>query len=91
MKILWTALSIQDLENIHEYISKDSIYYADRQIERILNCEHDIADYPKSGRAVPEYSDDLIREIIIDNYRVIYRIESEHINILTVFHGAQLL
>ncbi|OQY34199.1 MAG: hypothetical protein B6241_05805 [Spirochaetaceae bacterium 4572_59] len=91
MKVLWTEHSIQDLEGIHDYISKDSVFFADRQIDKILSCESEISEFPKSGRTVPEYRDVMIREIIIENYRVIYRIEHEQISVLTILHGARLL
>ena len=43
------------------------------------------------GRAVPEFNDEVIREVIVGNYRVIYRVRADAVEILTVFHGARLL
>ena len=48
-------------------------------------------DFPQSGRIVPELDYEEIREIIHGNYRIIYQISSENIEILTVRHGRQLL
>ncbi|QEN09001.1 type II toxin-antitoxin system RelE/ParE family toxin [Oceanispirochaeta crateris] len=87
MRVFWSANSIKDLESIHAYISKDSLYYADRQIEKILNCENELTNFPFSGRIVPEYSDTSIKELIVDNYRIIYRIEEDRISVLTVFRN----
>lgn len=44
-----------------------------------------------SGRSVPEYEADDIREIIENPYRIIYRIKSDQIDVLAVIHCAQLL
>jgi plasmid stabilization system protein ParE len=30
VKVVWTDLALEDLKSIHEYISKDSKFYADR-------------------------------------------------------------
>lgn len=34
VKIVWTEIAIEDLQLIHEYISKDSKLYAERLIEK---------------------------------------------------------
>lgn len=40
---------------------------------------------------VPEYQDTTIRETLQDDYRIIYKILSERVDILTVRHGSRLL
>jgi plasmid stabilization system protein ParE len=47
--------------------------------------------FPCSGRKVPELDDDAIREIIEVPYRVIYRLASQRIEVMTVLHGSRLL
>lgn len=90
MKLTWTNEALLSLKDIQEYISKDSKYYASLQIEKILAHEEQICKYPLSGRVVPEYVDDSIREVIEGNYRIIYRILKEDlIEVLTVVHGAR--
>jgi len=92
MKVVWTDEAVEDLKMIYEYISRDSRVYASRYIERILAHEENIILFPKSGRLVPEYHDELTREVFEGNYRIIYRIiDKERIDILTVVHGAQEL
>ena len=43
------------------------------------------------GRIVPEYNKDEIREIIFQNYRIIYHYDTQQIIILTIFHAAREL
>ncbi|MEW6357353.1 MAG: type II toxin-antitoxin system RelE/ParE family toxin [Planctomycetota bacterium] len=87
-KVLWTAQADDDLASIYQYISRDSEHYAKRMIERILRREAQIAEYPLSGRVVPEVGDSQIREIIEGNYRIIYKIFPNEFHVLTVVHGA---
>lgn len=47
--------------------------------------------FPESGRVVPELNRKEIREVIIGNYRIIYRIRGELVEILTVYHSSRLL
>ncbi len=41
-----------------------------------------------SGRRVPEYDIDPIREVIEASYRIIYYIKSDQVDVLAVIHGA---
>ena len=89
MKLEWTEPSLLDLENIREYIAKDSEYYAERFIARIIEAAETLQQFPLIGRAVPEAEDETIRELLFHNYRVIYRAEADRVLILTVIHGGR--
>ena len=58
-------------------------------VDRLTGRSEQIADFPFSGRRVPEYEIDQIREIIEGPYRIIYYIKSDQIDVLAVIHGAQ--
>ena len=55
MKIVWSNPSSEDLQNIKDYISHDSEYYANTFIMKILDVVENIADFPYMGRMVTEY------------------------------------
>jgi plasmid stabilization system protein ParE len=80
-----------DLQVIHEYIAKDSPGYANRTIEKIVGTVETIPAFPFLGRAVPEIGLPAIRERIVGNYRIMYRIAESAIQILTVHHSARSL
>ncbi|WP_226992310.1 type II toxin-antitoxin system RelE/ParE family toxin [Desulfatibacillum aliphaticivorans] len=60
-------------------------------MDRITRRSQQIADQPFSGRKVPEYESDDIRELIENPYRLIYRIKPDQIDVLAVIHGVRLL
>ena len=91
MRVHWTNAAIGHLVSIYEYVAHDSKPYADRLIDRLTRRSEQIATFPLSGRMVPEYRDESIREVIEQPYRVIYRIKADQIDILAVVHGAQEL
>jgi addiction module RelE/StbE family toxin len=91
MKVYWTQNAIRHLVNIYEYIALNSPIYARGMVDRITRRSEQIADQPLSGRKVPEYDAEDIREIIEKPYRLIYRVKSDRIDVLAVIHGAQLL
>ena len=91
MKVYWTDNSIGHLLGIYEHIARNSPVYAKRVVDRITRRSEQIAEFPLSGRKVPEYKAEDIREIIEKPFRIIYRIKSDQIDILAVIHGAKLL
>ena len=91
MRIHWTDNAIAHLVALYEYISHVSPMYAKRMVDIITRRSEQIATFPRSGRSVPEYEADDIREIIENPYRIIYRIKPDRIDVLAVIHCAQLL
>jgi addiction module RelE/StbE family toxin len=80
---------VGDLTKIRSYIARDSDTYAAAFVERIIVAIERLADFPRMGRRVPEIDDESIRELIVDRYRVIYRVRTEAIDIAAVVHGAR--
>jgi toxin ParE1/3/4 len=92
VRIVWTEISINDLKEIHDYISKDSIRYASITINKIYQNAQVIKGNSYVGRIVPEFNEILIRELITGNYRIIYRIANDvQVDILRIYHIARLL
>ncbi|HXJ92095.1 MAG TPA: type II toxin-antitoxin system RelE/ParE family toxin [Terriglobia bacterium] len=89
MKLVWTDPSIEDLRSIRDYIARDSEYYAATLIEQLILAAERLAEFPRLGRMVPEAHKENIREWCCENYRIIYRIAGECIEILTVVHGSR--
>ncbi len=92
-KIKWTTRALEDLHDIYEFIAKDSKRYAQIQIEDIQNAALNLASFPLMGRIVPEFPHLPYREILVGNYRVIYRLGEEQglVIMMAVAHGRQLL
>lgn len=91
VNVVWTDLAIEDLRSIHDFIAKDSKLYADKFIEKLVSRADQLQHYPQSGRVVPEFGKDDIRELIEGNYRIIFKVSEEHIGIVRVHHSARLL
>jgi len=92
VKIVWTEVSILDLNEIFDFIAEDSVRYASITTLKIYQYAQKISANPYLGRIVPEFNEKLIREVIQGNYRIIYRIKSElQVDILRIHHSARLL
>jgi addiction module RelE/StbE family toxin len=91
LKVLWTENSIQDLLAIKEFISLDSTDRAEKWISELYSSGENLATFSQRGRVVPEFNQEDIRELLIENYRLVYRIKTTSVEILTVFEGHRRL
>ncbi|HJX17640.1 MAG TPA: type II toxin-antitoxin system RelE/ParE family toxin [Acidiferrobacterales bacterium] len=91
MKVHWTDRAKQRLKLIHDHIAKDAPLVAPSVIERLVRRSLQIGEFPHSGRKVPEYQREEMREILEHPYRILYRIKSDRIDVITVMHYRQLL
>ncbi|MCI5130983.1 MAG: type II toxin-antitoxin system RelE/ParE family toxin [Candidatus Electrothrix sp. EH2] len=91
MKIIWSPLAIERAAENARYIASDNPTAAQDWLDTIFAEVELLRSSPKIGRMVPEIRQEDFREIILGNYRIIYRIEEKSISILTVRHGRQIL
>ncbi len=91
MKIIWSPLAAERLEDIYDYISVDNKAVARNVVERIFKKVESLAKNPERGRKVPEANREEIREVFEGEYRIIYKIESKRVSILTIRNFKQLL
>ena len=89
-RILWSPRSLQDLEAIRDYIALDSPFYADLTVRRVVLAVERLAQFPKSGRVVPELGRLEIREVIVTSFRVVYRVRAQTVEVVTVFRGSRM-
>jgi plasmid stabilization system protein ParE len=62
VKVLWTDAAVAQLRAIHDYVAQTSPEYARRIIDRLTKRSIQIAAFPFSGRIVPEYELNEVRE-----------------------------
>ena len=91
MRIYWSPLAVERLENIFEYISKEDTDSAHKLISRIFNKVETLSKFSERGRKVPESNREEIREIFESEYRIIYRVEPKRVVVLSIRNFKQLL
>ena len=89
--LIWSRRSADDLSAIYSHVSEESDRAASNLIDSITMATVRLSDFPLSGRVVPEFNRQDIREVIVGNYRVVYQLLGESVGIALVHHGARLL
>lgn len=91
MKIYWSKEAINNIQEIEDYIFRDNPTVAINLTDKIISVAENLIEFPRKGRIVPELSLDQIREVLYKNFRIVYLIKKNTIEILTVFEGHKLL
>ena len=91
MQVLMSNEAHEDIDSIFEYISRDSVKYANETSENIYSRIYELENAPYLGRFVPELSDKHFRELIYKSYRIVYDIseDSKTVYIHFVVHGSR--
>lgn len=89
MKVRWTERASKDALGVFDYIAEQSPAYAESVYERILARPSQLERFPESGSIVPEYQRPDIRELFVYSFRIVYRVASDEVRVLTVIHGSR--
>ena len=90
MQVVWTDPALERVAEVAVYIAQDDPDVADRWTLELFDAVERLADFPESGRMVPELGARDVRELIFGAYRVFYRVGSA-VEVLSVRHGSQLI
>jgi plasmid stabilization system protein ParE len=93
-KVLWARTAEEDIQGIVAYIAADSVDEALRVLERIRTAAAALGSLPERGRLVPELKEQgvgLYREIVVDPWRMLYRIVDRKVHVLGVFDSRRNL
>ena len=90
-KLIWSPSAQLDLRDLCVFIAEDSPSAARRFVQGVFHGIERLADFPDSGRVVPELGDPDIREIIRRPCRIVYRIDrgKRTVEIVRVWHAAR--
>lgn len=91
MKLIWSARARADLDEVAGYIASDGPAAAQRQLIKFREAARSLLTLPALGRQVPEFESASIRERLIGNYRLVYRVEPGVIQVVASREGHRLL
>ena len=91
-RVTFAESAVVDLEQIRVwYTEQQAPDVGERLLGEIIAAVERLADYPESGRVVPEFDDPQLREIIHPPFRIVYRLDAERARIVRVWRGERLL
>ena len=91
MNVVWTDQAWKRLLEIERFVARDNPRAAARLVDKLIDRGDALAEYPEQGRRLPEIPESGLRELIVNNYRIVYRRTPKAVEVLTVFEGHRLL
>jgi toxin ParE1/3/4 len=89
-EVKWAETAVDDLARILEVIAFENERAAVRLGERIRSLGRFLADFPQSGRMVPDVMKPAYRELVIPPCRLIYTVDGKKVTIIHVIRTEQM-
>jgi plasmid stabilization system protein ParE/DNA-binding XRE family transcriptional regulator len=90
--ITFALSSIKDLEEIREWYAEQQVPdVGERLLGEIVSQVESLADFPETGRIVPEFGVAHLREIVYPPFRIVYRLGENRVRIVRVWRSERLL
>ena len=84
--------ALKDLQDILAYYTEQKTPETGRRlVAEILDDIQLLADQPDMGRKVPEFDQDILRELIRPPFRIVYRRDPQQIRVVRVWRSERLL
>jgi len=88
-EIEWAESAVTSLVDTLEYIARDSPSYAAALAIRADKTAMSLEQFPNRGRRVGEFDDPAVRELMVDSYRLIYRVRPAKVTLLAFVHKSR--
>ena len=70
-QVRWSLTAARDLQDIENFIARDSVLHALSFVDRIVAAADKLSDCPHVGRVVPEFNRPELRKLIFGSYRIV--------------------
>lgn len=88
-EIEWAESAVTSLIDTIEYVARDSPSYAAALAVRADRVAVSLEQFPNRGRRVREFDDPAVREVMVDSYRLIYRVRTSKVTLLAFVHKSR--
>ena len=89
--IIWSERAVKNLKSIEKYIAENSGNQSKIVVKEIINYVEKLCRLPYMGSIVQELNDNKFRQLIKYSYRIIYTIQNDQIQVITIIHSKQEL
>lgn len=84
--VVWSEAARLELEQAIAHIARERPLAAAALLDRVLEAARSLSLFAQRGRIVPERDDPALRELLVDPFRLIYRIRTRDVTVLACIH-----
>ena len=88
-RVVWTESAQRALDDVLGDIAETSPSGAVRVLTRALDTAASLSTLAERGRVVPEIGEPTLRQLLVYDYRLLYRMLDDRIVIRAFLHGAR--
>lgn len=88
-KVKWTPRASFLLDEVAQRLAEESPAAAGKLVGDLLEAAESLSALSDRGRQVPEIGDAEYRELLIRDYRLVYRVRADEVQIFALVHGAR--
>jgi len=86
--ISFALSAVTDMEDIQAYYENEKVPDVGKRLAgEIIDQIERLADHPLSGRIVPEFNVERLREIIYPPFRIVYRFDKKRVRIVRIWRS----
>ena len=89
-EVVWAERARRALDEALTYVAERSLQRARRLAERVLERADSLDTFSERGRVVPELGDPMLRELLIDPFRLMYEVQEHQVRIVGFIHQRRL-
>ena len=90
--VLLSGSAITDIESVREYYAEKHVpHVGERLVAEVVESIEQLAEFPDSGRIVPEFERPWLRELIHSPFRIVYRLGDDAVTIVRVWRSERLM
>jgi plasmid stabilization system protein ParE len=91
-RVTFAASAVQDIERICAWYARLQVpEVGERLLREVVSRVERLADFPESGRVVPEFRVAQLREFIHPPFRIVYRLDKDRVRVVRVWRSERLL
>jgi toxin ParE1/3/4 len=92
VRVTISEAALHDLEEVRSWYGAQSAGdIGERLVREIVDCLEQLAQFPESGRIVPEFDQPGLRELVRPPYRIVYRLDGDRVRVVRVWRSERLM
>jgi toxin ParE1/3/4 len=88
-RVIWAESARNALDEVIAHIAQESSDDAVRVLTRALDTAASLSTFADRGRMVREIGESTLRELLVYDYRLLYRVREDRVVIRAFLHGAR--
>jgi toxin ParE1/3/4 len=92
LTVTFAESAIRDLEDLRDWYSSQSAPdTGTRLVREVVERVEQLAEFPASGRIVPEFETSWLRELIHPPFRIVYRLDADRVRVVRIWRSERLM